>query len=191
MPTLLFTLLFFLAPTPIGVDYFDFKFKFLLLGFIFIYTFVAPSGVIYWLYRANIIKSLKMENLQDRRIPYLFTASIYAGLACFFYFKNPLLFPLAYILGSITLVILCVAIVSFWWQISAHSAGVGGNIGALAAIIIRFNEQLLFYPFLLLLILAGLLIAARLYLNAHTSAQVFIGFLLGIFVSVGSVFLLF
>jgi membrane-associated phospholipid phosphatase len=191
MPSILFILLFILAPTPIGADYLDLKFKFLLLGFIFIYTFIAPSGLIYWLYKVKIIKSLKMETLQDRRIPYLLTTTIYGGLAYFFYYKNPLLFPIAYILGSITVVILCIAIISFWWQISAHAAGIGGTLGALTAIMIRFNEHALFYPFLLLLIVAGLLISARLYLNAHTPAQVLAGLLLGVFVSLSSVFLMF
>jgi hypothetical protein len=107
------------------------------------------------------------------------------------YAKNSMLFPCAYILWSITAVIFFVAIISLWWQISAHAAGIGGVIGALAGILIQFGETELFIPLLCLIFMAGYLIAARLALNAHTPAQVGLGFLLGIVLSLTSVYWLF
>ena len=191
MPTLLFLTLFFLAPIPFGIEALDFWFKWIIIGFIFIYTFALPAYFIYLLKRWGVIESLKMERLQDRRIPYFLTALIYTILGYFIYAKNSILFPCAYILWSISAVIFCVAIISLRWQISAHSAGIGGMIGALAGIIIKFGETSLFIPLLYIIILAGYLIAARLQLNAHTPAQVGAGFLLGVILSVSSVMILF
>jgi hypothetical protein len=191
MPTILFSILFFLAPTAIGADSLGDWFKFAFLGFVFFYTFVLPAYFIYLLKRWGIISSLKLENLRDRRLPYFITALIYTALGYIIYSKNAMLFPCAYILWSIALVIFFVAIISLWWQISAHAAGIGGMIGAMAGIIIQFGESSLMGSLLCFILLAGLVISARLELNAHTPKQVAAGFLLGIGLSVSAVYLFF
>jgi hypothetical protein len=191
MPTFLFLILFFLAPTAIGAESIGFLFKITFIAFTFFYTFALPAYFIYLLKRWGIIGSLKLENLRDRRLPYFITAIIYTVLGYIIYAKNSMLFPCAYILWSIAVVVFFVAIISLWWQISAHAAGIGGMIGALAGILVQFGETELFIPLLCLIILAGYVIAARLALNAHTSRQVETGFLLGVVLSLASVYLLF
>ena len=187
MPTLLFLILFFLAPVSLGVEGMDMTFKWIVIGFVFIYTFAIPAYLVYLLKRWGVISSLKMENLHERRIPYLMTALIYGVLGYFLYTKNSSLFACAYILWSITLVILSVAIISFWWQISAHAAGIGGVVGALAGIMVKFGEGSLFIPLLCAMIIAGYLVGARLQLNAHTPRQVWAGLTLGVILSLLSV----
>jgi hypothetical protein len=191
MPTFLFLILFSLAPTAIGAESLGFLFQVLFISFTFFYTFALPSYFIYLLKRWGVISSLKLENLRDRRWPYFITTIIYAILGYIIYSKNSLLFPCAYILWSIAVVIFFVAIISLWWQISAHAAGIGGMIGAMAGIMLQFGESDLFFPLLTLIFLAGLLISARLKLNAHTPAQVGAGFLLGVVLSISAVYLLF
>ena len=83
--------------------------------------------------------------------------------------------------------ILFVALISFWWQISAHAAGVGGVVGAMAGVMVKFGETALFMPLLFSMILAGYVIGARLQLNAHTPKQVWSGLLLGVLISLGAV----
>jgi hypothetical protein len=191
MPTFLFLILFSLAPTAIGAESLGFLFQVLFISFTFFYTFLLPAYFIYLMKRWGVISSLKLENLRDRRWPYFITATIYAVLGYIIYSKNSMLFPCAYILWSIAVVIFFVAIISLWWQISAHAAGIGGMIGALAGIMLQFGESDLFFPLLILIFLAGLLISARLKLNAHTPEQVGAGFLLGVLMSIVSVYLLF
>lgn len=191
MPTILFVILFFLAPTSLGVDAFDIRFKWFIIGMIFIYTFALPSYLIYLMYRWGMIQSLKLENLNERRLPYFLTAAIYGILGYFLFTKNAMLFPSAFILWSIAAVILLVGVISLWWQISAHAAGIGGMIGALAGLIVRYGESALFIPMLCVIVFAGFLIGARLQLNAHTPAQVSAGAVLGVSVSFVAVFVLF
>lgn len=191
MPTILFSLLIFIAPASLGAESLELLMKLAVLGFIFIYTFALPGYFVYLLKRWGMITSLKLENLKDRRLPYFITAIIYTGLGYFLYSKNSMLFPCGFILWSIAAVILCVGIISLWWQISAHAAGIGGMIGALAGILVQFGEHNLFFPLLFLVILSGYVISARLALNAHTPAQVGAGFLLGLVLSLASIFVLF
>ena len=191
MPTILFLLLLFIAPTPLGAEPLELLMKLAVAGFVFIYTFAIPAYIVYLMKRWGLISSLKLENLKDRRLPYFVTAIIYTVLGYFLYSKNSMLFPCGFILWSIAAVILCVGIISLWWQISAHAAGVGGMIGALAGVLVHLGEQNLFFPLLFLVILSGYVISARLALNAHTPAQVGAGFLIGLGLSLASIFVFF
>jgi hypothetical protein len=191
MPTILFLLILFIAPIPLGAEPLELLMKLAVVGFVFIYTFVLPAYFVYLMKRWGLISSLKLENLKDRRLPYFVTSIIYTALGYFLYSKNSMLFPCGYILWSIAAVILCLGIISLWWQISAHAAGVGGMIGALAGILGQLGEQNLFFPLLFMVILSGYVISARLALNAHTPAQVGAGFLLGLGISLASIFMLF
>lgn len=184
MPTYLFTILYFLAPTSVGADTLNIKFKLFALTIIFVYTFVFPSISIYWFYKRGLIESMKMENLNDRKFPFFLTACIYFILGYFLYSKNIFLYPSAYIIWAIALVILLVAIISLRWQISAHAAGIGGVIGIMAITLLRLGEDALYTPLIGTIILAGYLLSARLQLNAHTPAQVGAGVFLGFVVSV-------
>jgi membrane-associated phospholipid phosphatase len=55
---------------------------------------------------------------------------------------------------------------------------------------IRYDEPSLFFPIMMTLLIAGLVLTARLKLNAHTMAQVAAGFFLGLTVSIfGTIFI--
>ena len=188
MPTFLFGLLFFLAPTSVGVEALTFTGKSYLLGFLFVYTFLLPAMSVYWLKRMGIVKSLHLEERSERPLPLFMTTIIYCIMAYLIREKGLLLSNVSFMLVCIGAVIFMVGVISFFWQISAHAAGIGGVLGSVMSIASIFAEEALFYPSLLICVLAGLVISARLQLNAHTPSQSIAGFLLGFFVSIGAVF---
>lgn len=190
MPTILLAILYFIAPYIIGIDGYSTTGKLLLMGFVLAYTFIFPGLLVLWLYKRKIVGSLHLQNLSERRLPYLFAIISSGFLAYFFYQKGAQLQGSAIIIGFITLVIVLVALISFKWQISAHSAGIGGILGALFMLRVRFDEDALSLPFIVAIIVAGLVISARLKLNAHSAAQVLSGLVLGILIGVmGSLFI--
>ena len=71
---------------------------------------------------------------------------------------------------------------NLWWKISAHSAGFGGIIALLLFMqtdgVQAFN---LIWITCAVILLAGLVGSARLYLERHTLGQVAVGFLNGYF----------
>ena len=188
MPTLLLGMLFFTSPAIVGVDVLTPVIRLTLLGFICMTTFVVPALGIYYLYRAGYVKSLHLDDLADRRLPYFLTAFFYAFATYFFSYQLAPLSEIApeigIVLGSITVSIAIVGVISMSWKISAHGTGIGGLLGAVLGIAVKFGENRLLYPFLVFVILGGMLVSARLQLNAHTPAQVGAGLSLGIFVSV-------
>lgn len=191
MPTLLFGLLLFMAPGAVGMDAFSPSLRLSLLVVIFIGTFAVPSLLVFYLFRMGFVQSMQLTTLSDRRLPYFLTALIYGFLAWLFAFRMQMVSlvapEVAILLGSIAVSILLVGLISLSWQISAHAVGVGGVLGSVGGLLLRQGLTDLFFPLLMLVLLAGLTASARLQLNAHTPAQVLAGLGLGLAVSLVAV----
>ncbi len=191
MPTFLFGILFFQTPGVLGLDAFSAGFRGSLLVLITVGTFGIPSILIYYLFKSGYIPSLYLDNRLDRRLPYFVTSIIYSALTFLFATRMQLVSEtspeIAVILGSITLSILLVGIISLYWKISAHSVGIGGVLGTLIATTLKFGETDLIFFLVIFTGLSGLIMTARLHLNAHTLMQVNMGLLLGISISILSV----
>ena len=191
MPTFVFGVLLFQVPNVLGVDVFSATLRLSLLVLIFIGTFGVPALLIYYLYRSGYVQTLHLTTLTDRRLPFFLTALIYTFLTFLFAFRMELISTvapeIAVLLGSISLSILLVGIISLYWQISAHSVGMSGVVGILAGIMLKFSQTELFMPLLLSVLLTGFVGSARLKLNAHTPAQIGVGVVLGLCVSLVAV----
>lgn len=87
------------------------------------------------------------------------------------------------VMTCVTVSILLVAVISNFWKISAHAVGISGMIGLLGVINNKVPDAMLFYPLIALIFMAGCLMSARLYLNAHTPSQIAGGIILGLSVS--------
>lgn len=151
--------------------------RMLLLGMVAIMTFIFPVMSVLLLRRAGLITDLHLPRREERIVPYLMTL-LYTGMALYLLFRTPL-HPIAY---ALFIGILCAMVVSaittFWWKISAHMVGIGGCIGAVAALD-ALHRIGAFVPLALLLLLAGALGTARLLTSDHTSGQVYSGAALG------------
>ena len=162
--------------------------KIAILAIVFLNTALLPALVFFFLKMRNVISSLKMENRNERIIPFVVTA--------FFYFSTFILLrkfhlpPLIYYLlfGSSCLIIVAL-IINFWWKISIHMIGIGGMAGAFTSIAVYLSRSPLMYISLVILI-AGFIGFARLKLLAHTRLQVYGGFVVGSFLMVFLFFLI-
>lgn len=94
----------------------------------------------------------------------------------------------AIILGGIGLIVLIIGLISYFWQVSAHAAGMGGLVGYIGSLMLLYDEPLLKIPFFISLLLAGLVISSRLKLGAHTPSQTYIGFTIGLVISITTSF---
>jgi membrane-associated phospholipid phosphatase len=193
LPTFIFLLVANFSPlaiTPLnseqGKDY--------LVWMIFLSTFCLPflMLVLYILIQQTKwdIKSFVMEENKERVFPFLIIAIFYSAVV-YFLKKAPMINDtIVIIIASITVVILLIALISSFWKISAHAVGITGLISILTAINNTTPDSVLFYPILILIPLGGLLMSARLYLNAHTPLQILAGCILGIITGVIDNFLI-
>lgn len=195
LTTYLFALLFVLAPDLVGVSAFELPALGSLLLLLWLNTFIAPALMMFYFKKMGMITSLHVEDAAERRIPYLACVIIY-GLATYLFGWelepiSELAPQISVILASVTFSLALIAMVSYFWKISAHATGIGGAIGMLSGLMIRFDEGALLMPLLLTILIGGWLMSARLQLNAHTPSQIFAGVFCGVFVGSATVYFYF
>ncbi len=159
-----------------------------ILAAVFITTFVIPLCCIAVLRFSAYIPSFSMRQRKERIVPFLFVSAFYGITTYMFYAKMQLNTILVVIMLAITTVTFIMAIVTVFWKISVHSAAIMGLVGFLVAIMIRFPLSNLLWPLVLGVVVAGLVMSARLYLNEHRPDEVFVGGLIGFIFCFGAVF---
>lgn len=150
----------------------------IIVSLVFITTCILPVLTALILLQKGMIRSLEMESLSERKIPFVTTAFFYC--ICF-YLLNQLPVPriLSLMVLGATITIVIAWLFSFFWKISIHMIGIGGFAGILLGLSQVLNASLSGI-LLLSIIVAGLLGTARLTLGAHSPKQVYVGFLLGL-----------
>ncbi len=153
------------------------KYRYLIALLVFLTTFVLPSLIFVIMKRFNALKSLQMHERRERVLPLIIVAVFF--YTTYFLLKqnehNSII--TLFMLGATMLVLLSL-IVNYFTKISIHTASWGGLAGALAGFSLNFNVDVMPWLYVVVL-LAGVVGAARLLLNAHTAFQVYLGFLVG------------
>jgi len=148
-----------------------------IIGVIVSLTLILPIIVVTTLKLTNQIESIQLKKLKDRKWPFLFTC---IGYLMSFYLLNKAgvsVIILKYLLGG-CISIITLTIVSFFWQISVHTA----SMGTLVSILIIINNYLqidLRLGIAVCISLSGLVASARYFSNAHDIPQLICGFLVG------------
>jgi membrane-associated phospholipid phosphatase len=189
MPTIVFFVIFNFAPSlirPIS----DSMVNILLLG-IFITTFLLPLLSIGILRYSNTITDLEMQDRNERVIPFIFITIFYGITTYMLLPKLRLNEVIMLVMMGITGIVFLVTVITFLWKISAHSAGISGAVGFIMALNFRFPQASLLYPLLTLVLLSGMVMSARLYLDSHTPKEILGGCLLGFLTSFLLIFIYF
>lgn len=173
MPTLGAVAILTLSPYYVPKSIYLLVILYVLLG-----TYVLPAILIFSFWKLKLVDSIHLTNAKERRYPYLLSA-------LFFYLTAQTVreFPVPdlvskYLLTGVLLLGLSLVLLNFT-KISAHMAGLGGMLGLTLFISLTFYQQLL-WLICLILVFAGFLGTARLALKAHTTFEVYTGFILGL-----------
>jgi len=140
-------------------------------------TFLLPASFIPLYLFARLIKRISMPDKRDRIVPLYITLTCYL-VAFLLIQKVPVsrIFQ-SYMLAA-CLILFFVMVISHFWKISAHLAGLGGIVALILSLSILLDADLILYMALSIL-LTGIAAYARLKINAHDPLQVYSGFLLG------------
>jgi len=141
-------------------------------------TILLPGISISILKLTGYIKNVHLENRQDRLWPYLFT-SLYYGVLCYIFIRSMSFHSFLVIMGSMTTLILLLAVFNFKIKISAHAAAITGALGFLWALKMMDPEMQILYPIAIVIFVIGIVMWARLKLNAHRPIEIYLGALLG------------
>ena len=143
-------------------------------------TVILPVMVFGYLFRKKIITTYHIDKREERKYAFVVTI-FFMGLTYWIFSQTslPSIFYAMIIGGMIS--ILISALITLLWKISIHMMGVGGLVGSVAGLsyLLKMDLSSMIY---FSLFISGLTGFTRLKLFAHTPAQVYWGFTLGIVV---------
>jgi hypothetical protein len=148
---------------------------------ILITSAIFPMITMYGMYRFRLIKSVIMENREERLYPYLAT-SIFFFLATYMVWQIKISPVYYYVMLGASILAVLTLLINIYWKISAHTVSMGGVLGILIAL-----QSVLLLDLLWLIaatvFVSGLVGFARLRAGSHTQAQIYAGYLLGFLVT--------
>ena len=178
MATFLFGIMLFLIPSSLGTILNN-RIKWLLLLVILLTTFVLPVISLFVMKMTSGISSFKLAQKDERIVPFLLISVFYGVSAYLMAMKlniNPLVNVIFLIMATM---VLMVTLITIFWKISAHAIGVGGVLGFLLSLNMKYPDNLFFWPVILWIFFTGFTLSSRLYLNAHRPLEVYMGVLFG------------
>ena len=168
-------LIIFMAPTL--YNYLPSTVKKLVIFIVLINNVLLPLSLIPFLMHNNLIRSWFMNERSDRTIPLIISTILYfVTTYIIFRFHVPNFLKLFFL--AIACLSFTSAIINFWWRISLYSIGAGTILALVLVLSFKMYTPLLWYLIPSILV-AGLILSARLQLNRHNPGQVWAGFLTG------------
>ena len=147
------------------------------LGITVLMTCLIPGLVIMMVKRWGLIKSLEMEEREDRLGP-LFIMLLFLYAAYRYFNKIPMLAIFNFYLTAVIVVTVLAFVISFFWKISLHTLGWGCFTAFLFIMTTVSLRSYLLY-FIACIVISGVVAAARLKLKSHNNAQIYAGFAVG------------
>lgn len=176
IPTLVFGLILYAVPEATSIPA---EFKDRIFFLIVLSTLLIPMITIIGLRLSGTLKSLHMREIQDRVIPFSIT-SVYYLLTVYFLYQKTELDPILWqTLSLITIAVIGLTIVTFFWKMSAHMTGAGGLLAVVLILGFKFHTFQVLYPLILSILLVGAIGSARLFLGAHKPLEIYAGFFFG------------
>ena len=182
MPTMMALLLFYISKSSfVGIE--D-KVKFNWAIIIGINTMFFPALTVFLLKKLGFIQSIHLKTMRERIIPLIATMVFYFwAYQVFKSFNSPFILRV-FLLGCFWGII-AVFMANIFTKISMHTAAAGGVIGILIVLLIIGQTNFLI-PFLIVLLIAGLIGTARMILLEHTPIEIWMGYIVGIGVQLGA-----
>ncbi|MEO6831478.1 MAG: hypothetical protein ABI378_04315 [Chitinophagaceae bacterium] len=183
MPTLLCVVLWKLLPASFaGISNHTLGMR---LATVVMLTVFFPLFTMLLLRALGFIKNFQMRVSRDRIIPLIATMTFYFWAQQVFSHlpETPKIINIL-MLGSFWGIIL-LFMGSIFFKVSMHTTAAGGAIGIM--IVLLFTSPINMLPALLAtIVIAGIVGTARLLLHEHTTAEVWIGYAIGLIVQLGA-----
>lgn len=175
LPTYAFAIIVFTNPYMFGNYPVDMKWMIVLR--VFINTFIFPGICILLLKQLGYVKSLNMEDKQERIIPYICCMTFYFWTFMVYRKSEEPIILNTTLLGS-CVTLAGVFVINIFRKISIHTAGMGCLIGLMLGNTL-FSTYNMIGVFLLTCLIAGLVGTSRLLLNAHENKEIYLGYFVG------------
>lgn len=150
-----------------------------ILAFIFCFTFILPAVNILIFKIFGTISNYTMDSRRERLVPFVAISVIYIVMTFLFYYRLPFSSNFSNLMLLVTMLVVAGTAITFFYKVSIHSLAMWGGVGILVPLNKAMEQSYLLWPTAGIIVAAGLVMSARLYLDAHTPRQVMIGGLVG------------
>jgi membrane-associated phospholipid phosphatase len=188
MATYMVAIVGFYFPVMLSISPQNFR---IILGIVFGFTFLLPVINIIMFRYFGTISSYTLHSRNERLVPFVAIAIIYVVMIFLFYNKLPLSDSFNKLMTIATALVVFSALITFFYKASIHSLAACGLIGILLPMNKAIENNALLWPTALVIIIAGLIMSARLYLNAHTFNEVITGALAGFSIGFAGMLIMF
>lgn len=155
------------------------KAKLVVTAVTFIATCIIPIIAIFILHKVGVVKNPRLNDREDRTVPYIISIVCYCGVGIYYHFVNAPVWLSMFVFGG-ALALLILTCINRKWKISGHATGMGGLVAMLFFLMCSGNCPLsIQWEFIAGILLAGIVCTSRLVLQRHTLMQVATGFLNG------------
>jgi hypothetical protein len=163
----------------------------LIAGFVSLVTFVLPAFNLLTFKYFGTISSLTLGSRKERVLQFFFIAVIYILVTFMFYYKLPISANFIRLMMIISALVLAAAVITIFYKLSIHSLAMWGGVGILLPLNKVSETGELLWPTVGIIIVTGLVMSSRLYLNAHTPREVLVGSVTGFVIGFGGMIVLF
>lgn len=167
------------------------EFSLTIISLIFVFTFVMPVINLLMMKYFGNVNSITLEERQQRVLPFTFIALLYILVTFLFYYKLPFSQNFNKLMVIITAMVVVSWAITFFFKISVHSLAICGGLGMLLPLNMATEQQDLLLPTVVLIIVSGLVMSSRLFLNAHSPREVMYGGVTGFLIGFGGILLFF
>ncbi len=158
---------------------------------VFSMTFILPAANLLMFKAFGTIPSLEMHNRRERILPFVLITLVYAVIAGMFFYKVSVNVNFNKVMLIEVALAFVATLATFYEKVSIHSMAICGALGIVVPLNKAVDDGSLVLPTAVLLVVAGIVMSARLYLNAHTPRQIMYGAFLGFAVAFTGMLLLF
>jgi hypothetical protein len=162
----------------------------LFAGFVFGITFLLPALNLLLFRQFGVVTSWTMASRNERILPFVFTSILYVLIAGLFAYKVHLSTNFTKLMMIVAALAVAGTALTFLFKISVHSLSWAGLVGIVLPLN-RAAEGTLLLPTAILILVTGIVMTARLRLNAHTVREVMVGGLAGFVVGFAGMRILF
>jgi hypothetical protein len=163
---------------PVYYNYIDPRDKILSLATVFNNNFVFPLVVVLLLKGLGFIKSIYLDTAKERIVPYMASIIFFFWTWYVFYNKPDAPPAMKDMLQGIFYSSIMAMTANIYFKISMHAIGMGGLIGMM--LMVLFDGMMLSgLPFVLSILLTGLVMTSRLIASDHEKGDIAAGFLAG------------
>lgn len=139
-------------------------------------TLVLPIFCIATLHHFKWISDKRLIDRKERLVPYLFAFLCYVAVAYYLWSRVHMPMWVVMFCAGGALSVLISAVVTLWWKISAHMAGMAGVVALIYNMHVLTTEAFnLIWVLTVAVVLCGLLGSARMILGRHSLNQVVAG----------------